>query len=156
LARERIGRDLELAHQVQLSFLPLRLPEVPGYEFYAAYEPAQEVGGDYYGFIPLPHQQKLAIMLGDVAGKGVSAALLMAKLASDARFALVSEPEPGKAITVLNDLMYQNTSQMDRFVTLGAAILDPASNSLTFVNAGHVTPLLVHGSNGKYEEAIPK
>ena len=156
LARERITRDLELAHQVQLSFLPRQLPEVSGYEFYAAYEPAQEVGGDYYGFIPLPHQERLAIMLGDVAGKGVPAALLMAKLSSDARFALVSETEPGKAVTVLNDLMYQNTSQMDRFVTLGAAILDPQSHTLTFVNAGHLAPLLVRASTGKYEEAIPK
>jgi serine phosphatase RsbU (regulator of sigma subunit) len=155
LARERIARDLELAHQVQLSFLPSQLPEVPDYEFYAAYEPAQEVGGDYYGFISLP-QQRLAIMLGDVAGKGVSAALLMAKLASDARFALASETEPAKAISTLNDLMFQNTSQMDRFVTLGAAILDPAANCLTFVNAGHVAPLLVRASTGKYEPAIPK
>jgi serine phosphatase RsbU (regulator of sigma subunit) len=156
LARERMTRDLELAHQVQLSFLPRQLPEVSGYEFYAAYEPAQEVGGDYYGFIALPHEERLGIMLGDVAGKGVPAALLMAKLSSDARFALVSETEPGKAITILNDLMYQNTSQMDRFVTLGAAILDPQLHTLTFVNAGHLAPLLVRASTGKYEEAIPK
>jgi phosphoserine phosphatase RsbU/P len=156
LAQERMTRDLELAHQVQMSFLPRQLPEVPGYEFYAAYEPAREVGGDYYGFFPLPHQQRLAILLGDVAGKSVPAALLMAKLASDARFALASETEPGKAITVLNDLLFQNTSQMDRFVTLGAAILDPAGNSLTFVTAGHPSPILVRASTGKYEEVMPK
>src|SRR5207253_9533220 len=67
IARQRLQRDLELAHQVQLSFLPLEEPQVPGYEFYADYEPAQEVGGDYYGFIPLPAQNnRLAILLGDV------------------------------------------------------------------------------------------
>src|SRR5437588_383777 len=78
LAQERVRRDLELAHRVQLSFLPAKLPEVPGYEFAAQYEPAQEVGGDYYDFIPLT-DKKLAVTLGDVAGKGVPAALLMAK-----------------------------------------------------------------------------
>src|ERR1017187_823093 len=79
LARERIQLDLELARGVQRGFLPLRLPEVPGYEFFAHYEPAYEVGGDYYDFILLP-RRRVAVLLGDVAGKGVVAALLMAKL----------------------------------------------------------------------------
>src|SRR3984957_12409855 len=77
LARERLKLDLDLARGVQYSFLPLLLPEVPGYEFFAHYEPASEVGGDYYDFIPLP-QHRVAIVLGDVVGKGVAAALLMA------------------------------------------------------------------------------
>jgi serine phosphatase RsbU (regulator of sigma subunit) len=157
LAQERMQRDLELAHQVQLSFLPRQLPDVPGYEFYACYEPQQEVGGDYYGFIPLsPKERGLAIMLGDVAGKGVPASLLMAKLSSDARFCLLSQTEPGAAITVLNDLLYQNTSQMDRFVTLAAALLDPRKHSVAVVNAGHPTPLLVDGKTGKWRDATPK
>jgi serine phosphatase RsbU (regulator of sigma subunit) len=155
LARERMTRDLELAHRVQLSFLPRQLPDIPGYELYAFYEPAQQVGGDYYGVIPLPHQ-RWAILLGDVAGKGIAAALHMSKLASDARFALASESDPGKAITVLNDLIYETVSQMDKFITLGAAILDPATHNVTFVNAGHLAPLLVRASTGKYESAIPK
>src|SRR5437764_7713815 len=74
LARERLKLDLELARGVQRGFLPLRLPEVPGYEFFAHYESAYEVGGDYYDFILLP-RQRVAILLGDVAGKGVGAAL---------------------------------------------------------------------------------
>src|SRR5437868_7615064 len=69
LARERLKLDLELARAVQRGFLPLRLPEVPGYEFFSYYEPAFELGGDYFDFIPLP-RQRLAILLGDVAGKG--------------------------------------------------------------------------------------
>src|SRR5205085_5132898 len=76
VARAGLERDLKLAHQVQLSFLPKRLPQIAGYEFFAHYESALEVGGDYYDFIPLP-QSRLAVMLGDVAGKGVPAALLM-------------------------------------------------------------------------------
>jgi serine phosphatase RsbU (regulator of sigma subunit) len=155
LARERLQRDVELAHQVQLSFLPREVPEVAGYEFFAHYEPAQEVGGDYYDFIPLP-AGRLAVLLGDVAGKGVPAALLMAKLSSDARFALLSETEPARAISVLNDLLYQNTSQMDRFVTLAAAILDPAGHTLTLVNAGHPRPLLVRQGTGLAEETDGK
>jgi serine phosphatase RsbU (regulator of sigma subunit) len=155
LTRERLRRDLELAQQVQLSFLPQHKPQVAGYEFYAYYEPAQEVGGDYYDFVPLPpEQQRLAIMLGDVAGKGVPAALLMAKLSSDARFCLLSQTNPSAAITVLNNLLYQHTSQMDRFVTLAAAILDVAVHTLTLVNAGHPAPLVYRRATGKVEEAI--
>jgi phosphoserine phosphatase RsbU/P len=155
LVRERMRRDLELAHQVQLSFLPRNLPEIPDYDFYAHYESAQEVGGDYYGFIPLAGRG-LAVLLGDVAGKGVPAALLMAKLSSDARFCLLSEPDPARAVIALNELLYQHTSQMDRFVTLAAAWLDPATDAVTFVNAGHLSPLLVRRSTGQREEGTPK
>jgi len=156
LARERMRRDLELAHQVQLSFLPRQVPEVSGYEFYAHYEPAQEVGGDYYGFIPVSHRNRVAILVGDVAGKGVPAALLMAKLSSDARFSFLSQEEPGTAVTVLNDLLYPNTSQMDRFVTLAAALLDPSSHTVTFVNAGHLPPLIYRLAKGGLEEVATK
>jgi phosphoserine phosphatase RsbU/P len=144
LARERMKQQLELAHQIQLSFLPQGLPNVPGYEFFALYEPAQEVGGDYYGFVQLsPQHPRMAITLGDVAGKGIPAALLMAKLSSDTRFCLSGDMEPGKAIGLLNDLLYPHTSQMDRFVTLAAVILDSATHVATFVNAGHPSPLLI-------------
>jgi serine phosphatase RsbU (regulator of sigma subunit)/pSer/pThr/pTyr-binding forkhead associated (FHA) protein len=154
LAREVLRQQVELAHQVQLSFLPQQLPVVAGYEFFAHYEPAQEVGGDYYGFIPLsPQPQRLAILLGDVAGKGVPAALLMAKLSSDARFSLLSEPNLAAAITVLNDLLYQHTSQMDRFVTLAASLLDPATHRVTLVNAGHPAPLVYRRSSEQLEKA---
>ena len=94
VTRERFRRDMELATRVQQSFLPSSLPQVPGYEFYAYYEPAQAVGGDYYGFIPLP-QGRLAVAVGDVAGKGIAAALLMAKVSSDARFCFLAEANPG-------------------------------------------------------------
>src|SRR6266849_4363028 len=79
---ERLRPDAKQAQKVQRSFLPA-LPQVHGYQFYAYYEPAQAVGGDYYDFIPLaPKQRRLAVVLGDAAGKGVPAALLMAKLSS--------------------------------------------------------------------------
>jgi serine phosphatase RsbU (regulator of sigma subunit)/pSer/pThr/pTyr-binding forkhead associated (FHA) protein len=153
VAREKLKRDMEIAHQVQLSFLPRQLPEVAGYEFYAHYEPALDVGGDYYGFVPLTGG-KLAVSVGDVAGKGVPAALLMAKLSSDARFSLLTQPDLARAVTTLNNLIYQNTSEMDRFVTFATAVLDPQSHTVTLVSAGHPSPLLVRSSGSA--DAMPK
>lgn len=152
LARERLRLDLELARGVQRGFLPMRLPEVPGYEFYAHYEAAYEVGGDYYDFILLP-RNRVAVLLGDVAGKGVVAALLMAKLSADARFCMLAEDDPVAAVTRLNSLM-NHPGIADRFVTLVAAILDPIEHTVTLINAGHPSPLLYHRANGKVGEAI--
>jgi serine phosphatase RsbU (regulator of sigma subunit) len=153
--RERQERDIALARQVQLSFLPRERPKVRGYDFGSYYKSAQVVGGDYYGFIPLPGG-RLAVAVGDVAGKGVPAALLMAKLSSDARFALLTEDEPGRAIEKLNNLLYEHTCQVDRFVTLAAAVLDPARHAVTLVNAGHLAPLLYRASEGAFRECMPK
>lgn len=155
VAQERLKRDLDLAKDVQTSFLPQELPRVAGYEFFAHYHSAQEVGGDYYGFVPLPGG-RLAVAVGDVAGKGVPAALLMAKLSSDARFTLLSESDPGRAISHLNDLLCPFTTQMDRFVTLIAAVLDSERHMVTLVNAGHLSPLLYRSSTGTLEEAMTK
>jgi len=150
LARERVKLDLELARGVQRGFLPLQLPEVPGYEFFAHYNAAYEVGGDYYDFILLP-QKRIAVLLGDVAGKGVVAALLMAKLSADARFCMLAEPDPAAAVTRLNALMIQS-GIADRFVTLVAAVLDPGSHTVTLVNAGHPPPLIYHLSTRTAED----
>jgi sigma-B regulation protein RsbU (phosphoserine phosphatase) len=154
VARERLKRDLELAHRVQLSFLPAKLPQVPDYEFYAHYEPANEVGGDYYGFVPLP-QGRLAITVGDVAGKGVAAALLMAKLSSDTRFCLLTENDYSRALSRLNDLLHEFATPLDRFVTFVAAILDPARHVVTLASAGHQSPLLHRRATGALVEAVP-
>jgi serine phosphatase RsbU (regulator of sigma subunit) len=155
LARDRMRRELQLAHQVQLSFLPAKLPEVPGYQFFAHYEAAEAIGGDYYGFIPLPSRQSLALMMGDVAGKGVAAALLMAKISADARFCMLSEAGPAQAVTKLNQLLHE-AGQTDRFVTLIAAVLDPREHGVTLVNAGHLTPLVYRKATGKIEEAMDR
>ena len=150
-ARARLKLDLEFAREVQRGFLPRRLPEVPGYEFFAHYESAFEIGGDYYDFIPLP-RQRLAVLLGDVAGKGVAAALLMAKLSADARFCILTEPDPAAAVTNLNSLISQSNIA-DRFVTLAAAILDPKRHTVTLVNAGHPSPLIYHRATRTVGEA---
>jgi serine phosphatase RsbU (regulator of sigma subunit) len=152
LARARLALDLELARGVQRSFLPTRLPEIPGYDFFAHYEPAYEVGGDYYDFIPLS-RGRVAVLLGDVVGKGVSAALLMAKLSADAGFCMLTESDSATAFTRLNSLMYQS-GIVTRFVTLVAAILDAESHTVTLVNAGHPSPLIYRHSTRTVEEAV--
>jgi serine phosphatase RsbU (regulator of sigma subunit)/pSer/pThr/pTyr-binding forkhead associated (FHA) protein len=154
VTRERLRRDLDLAHRVQLSFLPAKLPQVGGYEFFAHYEPANDVGGDYYGFIPLS-DGRLVAAVGDVAGKGVSAALLMAKLSSDARFSVLTESDLGRATARLNDLLYEFTSPLDRFVTFAAVLLDPARHTATLVNAGHMSPLLFRKDDGSLTDSVP-
>ncbi len=151
VARERMKRDMELAREVQRSFLPLKPPQVPGYEFFAHYEAAYEVGGDYYDFIELP-DKRVAVMLGDVAGKGVPAALLMAKISADARFCMLTKPNPAQAITELNALM-NRSGLADRFVTLAAAVLDYNKNTVTLVNAGHPSPVIYHQKTRLLEEA---
>jgi sigma-B regulation protein RsbU (phosphoserine phosphatase) len=128
------------------------MPQVSGYEFFSYYEPAFEVGGDYYDLISLSGN-RVAILLGDVAGKGVKAALLMAKLCADARFCMLTEPDPAVAITKLNSLISQS-GIAERFVTLVAAILDPESHTVTLVNAGHPAPLFYHRATRTVGEAI--
>jgi phosphoserine phosphatase RsbU/P len=155
VVRERFRRDMELATRVQKSFLPSSLPQVGGYEFFAFYEPAQAVGGDYYGFIPLP-QGRLAVAVGDVAGKGIAAALLMAKVSSDARFCFLAEANPGKAAGKLNDQLYPFTSPMDRFVTLSVVVLDPARHTATLVSAGHPSPQLARKGSTVLQDVVPK
>lgn len=152
LARERLKLDLDLARGLQRGFLPQQMPDIPSYEFFAHYESAYEVGGDYYDFIQLP-RERLAVLLGDVAGKGVVAALLMAKLCAHARFCMLTEPDPAVGITKLNSLMSQS-GMADRFVTLVAAILDPASHTVTLVNAGHPSPLIYQEATRNVGEVI--
>ncbi len=153
---ERLKRDLKLAHDVQLSFLPKPpWPKVPGYDLGAHYEAAQQVGGDYYGFIPLP-SGKVAVSIGDVAGKGVSAALMMAKLSSDTRYCMLTEADPARGVSKLNDLLYEVTSQADRFVTFALVVIDPATHQLTLVSAGHPSPLVYRPGATSFPAAMPK
>ena len=131
-----------------------QLPKVAGYEFYAHYNPANEVGGDYYGFIPLA-DGRLGVALGDVAGKGVPAALLMAKLSSDTRFSLLTERDLAERPASSTICSMNFTSPMDRFVTLAAAIVDPVKHSITFANAGHDSPMWYHQADRSLTDAVP-
>ncbi len=126
---------------MQRALLPQLVPDVPGYEFYFYYESALEIGGDYYDFIPLPGQ-RLAILLGDVSGKGVAGALVMVKFSVEARACLLREPDLAVAIRNLNTIMNgAGLADIDMFVTLIAVVLDPRTHSVILVNAGHPSPL---------------
>ena len=154
VARAGLERDLKLAHQVQMSFLPKKLPQAKGYDFFAHYESAQEVGGDYYDFIPLP-DGRLGIMIGDVAGKGVPAALLMAKVSADARFCALTEKSLGDVVNRLNELM-QEASMLDRFITFSGMMLDPNGHSVAVASAGHNPPIIYRKVQNTYEEATSR
>jgi serine phosphatase RsbU (regulator of sigma subunit)/pSer/pThr/pTyr-binding forkhead associated (FHA) protein len=149
IEQRAMQRDLELASRMQRALLPASPPEVSGYYFFNYYESARQVGGDYYDYVPLA-DGRVAVVVGDVAGKGVSAALLMARLSSDVRFTLASEPDPARAVTRVNELFGRHDWQ-DRFVTMIVAVLNPNTNELLVVNAGHMAPLLRRG-DGLVEE----
>ncbi|MCI0685447.1 MAG: SpoIIE family protein phosphatase [Gemmataceae bacterium] len=151
LARERLNRDLALAREVARSFLPAQLPQVGGYEFFARNESALAVGGDYYDFVPLGGN-RLGILLGDVTGKGVAAALVMARFSAQACACLRAEAELTDAVAALNGLM-QPLALADRFMTLAALTLDADSHTVTMVNAGHPEPLVLRRATGAVESA---
>ena len=150
-------RQLGTAKQVQLQFLPQSRPEVPAYRFYDYYQSADEVGGDYFGYIPLS-DGRLALAIGDVAGKGVSAALLMAHFCAEVRYCLATCATPAAAVEQLNqDLSSEMLNY--HFVTFALCVLDPASHKLTVVNAGHLPPLRRRGTSieaiGSDESGLP-
>lgn len=148
LKQKEIEQDLELATQVQQGFLPQGPPDTDEYDFYDFYEAANHVGGDYYDYVTLP-DGRIAVLVADVVGHGVAAAMMMAKLSAEAKFSLATESDPATVITRLNKRMCIN--QVDRFVTLVMAVLDPSKNEVTIVNAGHMAPIW-HRADGSINE----
>lgn len=135
-----MDRDLELATQIQLGFLPNERPRVAAYRFFDFYDAALKVGGDYFDYVHLPGN-RLAIIIGDVAGKGVPAALLMARLYSAARFQLVTGKSVAAALQGLNGEI-ASSGLGHRFITCVVAILDLNNHTLTVANAGHLPPIM--------------
>ena len=150
LRMDRRERELMTAKQVQLHFLPQRRPAVPGYDFFDYYKSAEEVGGDYYGYLELP-DGRLAITLGDVSGKGISAALIMARLCSDVRYQLVTAPTPSDAVQQLN-AQFCTPENEAWFVTMVLCILDPDTHQASLINAGHMPPIHRLGATGDVQE----
>ena len=148
-AQRSLERDLELARRVQHGIVPATPPQVSGYRFFHYYEPANMVGGDCYDYVPLSGG-RCAVVTGDVAGKGVSAALLMAKLSGEVRYHLASETDLAVAVNRINQAFARSDWQ-DRFVTFAVALVDPSEHRLTLVNAGHMPPVLRH-RDGRVEE----
>ncbi len=143
LEKQRMEDELMIARDIQKGLLPSVLPVIPNLDLAAANISSKQVGGDYYDVIVAP-EGKYIIAIGDVSGKGTPAALLMANLQATIR-ALVPLNLPLAELTErVNDLMCQNTGG-NKFVTFFWAMLDPASLNLTYVNAGHNYPYLLHG-----------
>ncbi len=140
MEKQRQVKDMEFARTVQESFLPQQAPETQNYRFSAHYTPAQEVGGDFYDFIRLD-RERTGIVIGDVSGKGVPAALYMAKLGSDLRTLAFTEGDPAAALTKLNVLLAER-SRRGMFATLLYLELDGATGRLIMANAGHLPPLI--------------
>jgi sigma-B regulation protein RsbU (phosphoserine phosphatase) len=140
--RDILEHDLALARRLQRSFLPSAPPEVPGYGLAVEYSPAAEVGGDLYDFFPLA-SGRIGLAIGDVSGKGVSGALMMARLTSVLRAAAARNEHPAAVLEELNDLVFAENDE-GMFVTASFAVLDPASGSLEIANAGHLLPIVRH------------
>lgn len=142
--QERIRRELEIAHEVQSGFLPQKLPEVPGVEIAACTRPALEVGGDFYDVIDIG-DERLAILVGDVSGKGVPAALLMAMTVMVFRSLATTSPSPARVLAQANDLIWLNRPSRKMFVTAFYGVLDRRSGEFTYANAGQPFPLTATG-----------
>lgn len=137
------------ARRVQRLFLPKARPQLPGYEFWDCYYPAESLSGDYFGYMNFGGSGQLAVMIGDVSGKGMSAALIMAKLSAEARLAVSTETEPSRVVERLNAQIVQD--ELDgMFVTFLLAWIDPDRHQIRFVRAGHLGPL-VRRANGRVE-----
>ena len=141
-------RDLQLAGQVQRGIMP-PVPAAPGYEFFAHYQPVYPVGGDYYDFVHLP-ENRLAIAVGDVAGKGIPAALLMAQFAAETRHRVRLAPALGAAAADLNGQL-RDYDLEEMFITLCLGVLEIAPRRFTYCSAGHPLPL-IRRADGRIEE----
>jgi serine phosphatase RsbU (regulator of sigma subunit) len=144
-AQERLERDVEIAHEVQERLFPRKDPEIRGLECHGACRPARGVAGDYYDFLRLG-PERVGIAAGDVAGKGLSAALLMASLQGAVRsFASMSQDGPAGLARDLNAQMHALT-ETNRFATFFWSVYDEARRTLTWVNAGHNAPMLLRAT----------
>ena len=144
LERERLERELALASEIQQRFQPTAPPHVSGYELQGISFPCYEIGGDYYDFIERD-DGRLVIALGDVSGKGTAAALLMSSLHAAIHAQSASHNSLVATISAVNRYLADNIPA-NRFVTLFYAELDPQSGALSFLNAGHNPPLIVHSA----------
>ncbi|HEX8069124.1 MAG TPA: SpoIIE family protein phosphatase [Pyrinomonadaceae bacterium] len=144
LDRERLDRELTLAREIQQRFQPTCPPQVPGFELQGISFPCYEIGGDYYDFIRR-EDGRLIIALGDVSGKGTSAALLMSSLHAAIHAQIATHQALAEIISAVNRYL-ADTIPPNRFVTLFCAELDPPTGTLAFINAGHNPPLIAHAA----------
>jgi phosphoserine phosphatase RsbU/P len=142
--RERMNRELEIAREVQERLFPQSYPAMEGLDYAGRCRPALGVGGDYYDFLELP-DGSLGIGIGDVSGKGIPAALLMASLQASLRGQTISgQPDLAKLMSNVNKLIFE-TSPSNRYATFFYSQYEPATKLLTYVNGGHNPPMIFRG-----------
>ena len=147
--RERMKRELEIAHKLQTSLLPDKSPQVEGYQIAAMSRPAREVGGDFYDFIDVA-ENKIGLIIGDVAGKGLPAALFMALSRSFLRAQAIGNLKTNTVMEKTNRLITKDAKE-GIFVSAIYAILDTSSKVLRFSSAGHNPPILFRSATNNCE-----
>ncbi len=141
---KQIEQELAIAAHIQARMMPSRPPGIEGIDIAARSIPCGEVGGDFYDFLELPNE-RLGLVLGDVSGKGIPAALLMATARTVLRVQGQSLSRPAEVVERANLMLCEETTQSE-FVTVFYALLDIQEGNLTYVNAGHNYPLLFRGN----------
>jgi hypothetical protein len=131
-------QEMQTARYIQRSLLPKEVPALPGWQLAPFYQPAREVGGDFYDVLPLS-EGRLGLVIGDVSGKGVPAALVMASACTMLRVAAQEHSAPGEVLARVNDLLHSSIPA-SMFVTCFYGILDPHSGCMRYANAGHDWP----------------
>ncbi|MBC8353060.1 MAG: SpoIIE family protein phosphatase [Planctomycetes bacterium] len=140
--------ELEIAKTVQRALLPTEFPSVGDYEFYASYDSAQAVGGDYFDVFPLP-DGKVILSFGDIAGKGVPGALIMSRMSSCVQSTIRHLKDIEEAMCAINDHMCDSAVE-GRFVTYLLAVVDPETHKIQLSNGGHMSPI-IHRADGSIE-----
>jgi serine phosphatase RsbU (regulator of sigma subunit) len=140
-AKQKQDSELDIARGVQVALLPETLPEAEGYSFFASYDAAQAVGGDYYDALELA-DGKICLAFGDVAGKGVPGALIMSRISSCVQNTMTFATSIEEAVAAINNHMCDNAVE-GRFVTFVLTIIDPVEHHLTLINGGHMSPMIV-------------
>jgi sigma-B regulation protein RsbU (phosphoserine phosphatase) len=135
------NEELQRAREIQDSLLPKKIPQLPGFEVASAWQPARAVGGDYFDVLKLG-ENRLAICIADVSGKGVPAALLMANVQASLRASVRDLDSPERVCSIINGMLCNNIGA-DRFVTFFCGVLDAGTRSFRYCNAGHPYPILV-------------
>ena len=150
LERERFKRELQLAHDVQASLIPREVPQLRGWAFAAYWQPAREVGGDFFDFIARDDGD-LGFVIADVSDKGMHAALFMALTRSTLRASTLAAPTPVDGLNQANRLLCADSTG-GMFVTLFYGQFDPVASRMTYVNAGHNPPLLYRAQKEELAE----
>ena len=145
--RERIEQELRVARRIQLALLPEAIPQLDGWEIAQYYQPAREVGGDFYDFLQLADGH-VGLVIGDVSGKGIPAAVLMANTQSVLRTVAQRGPAPGQALMEANEVLCAYVPP-NMFVTCFYGVLYPESGRLVYANAGHDLPYVLHGGDAE-------